>query len=1337
MKFILSLTISICLLVVSQVALAQDDPCTAIPLPTPTSSNCTPTLGTTVGATKTNSIATPSCITTLQKDVWFSVVVPAGGSLIFTTTAGTMTDGVMAIYRSTGNSCSGAFTEIACNDNGINMPLISQTGLTPGETIWIRVFDYGTATGSFNICVTLPLPPPTNDDPCNAILITPGTTCNYQTYTNANTTATSGVPAPGCSSYLGGDVWFKLVVPCTGSIGLDSQTGTMTDGGMAIYSGTCNNLTLIKCDDDGSANGLMPAITQTGLTVGDTIWVRFWEYGNDNNGTFGLCATIPPPPGPGANCSSASPFCTGTVYHFPNNTNVPSLGGGGIYGCLFTTPNPVFYYFQIQNPGNLDITIVQTNTAGTALDVDFACWGPFPDLASSCGGLTANNIVDCSYSTSNTEICNITNAQVGQYYVLLLTNYSNQIGDITFQQSGGNASTNCNVICNISASNNGPVCPGQTINLNSTLNGASYSWIGPNCFSSTLQNPTGITAPTTPGSYTYTVLATTTAGENCQATTTVVVGSLANGTQTHVNPSCSGTTDGSITITPNTPGTYTYTLNPGNIVQNNNPVFTGLGVGVYTATFTNTFGCSGTVANINLTAAAPPVGTASVQNTTCPNVNDGTITVNPPTTGGPFIYTLNPGNIVQNNNPVFTGLAAGNYSVSFTTALGCVGTINNIIIANGPALVTTATTSLTSCPGVNDGTISVVPLTTGGPFTYTLNPGNIVQVNNPVFTGLAPGNYTISFISNAGCGGVVTPAPVVTAGPALVATTTVTNPPCANINDGIITIVPANPGTFTYVLTLPNNTQITQNNNPTFTGLAPGNYSYTFTNAGGCIGNGTVALVTNTPISATLSNVMPLCNGGNNGSITVNGSGGVAPYQYSLNVGTSWQSASTFTGIAAGTYPIRVKDNVGCTFDTTITVSEPTLLTASATSTPGTCNGNDGQITVTGNNGTPPYNYSVNGGINFQASPIFIVNGGPYPNIVVRDNNGCTTNTSVVVTLIDNMTIIPLNDTTICFGDSVRLIPNVSAAANVFIWNTIPIGTLINTLSNPNIKDPFATPTDTTTYTVSANWGICNRKDTITVNVLHKPIPNAGNDMAVCNYKTDTILVGSVSDTSGTVNYHWSPEATVQNPDAATTIATPSQTQVYTLTVTDNYGCGFSVTDQVVVTVQPPVPAFAGNDTIAVIGIPHQLQASGGVSYLWSPAGPLDLSSIANPLATINDDQMFVVTVTDNEGCKGNDSVFVKVYNGPTYYIPSSFTPNGDGLNDVFRPIPVGIVNTEYFRVYNRYGELVFQTTKWLNGWDGSFKGRKQTSGTYVWTIKGTDRDGKVIERKGTVVLIN
>lgn len=131
---------------------------------------------------------------------------------------------------------------------------------------------------------------PANDNPCNATPLTVGTACSFSTYTNAGATASSGITAPGCASYNGGDVWFTAVVPASGGLKVDMNTGVITDSGMAFYTGTCGSLTLLECDDDDSANGLMSMINRTGLTPGSTIFIRVWEYGGNNNGTFSICA---------------------------------------------------------------------------------------------------------------------------------------------------------------------------------------------------------------------------------------------------------------------------------------------------------------------------------------------------------------------------------------------------------------------------------------------------------------------------------------------------------------------------------------------------------------------------------------------------------------------------------------------------------------------------------------------------------------------------------------------------------------------------------------------------------------------------------------------------------------------------------------------------------------------------------------------------------------------------------------------------------------------------------------------------------------------------------------
>ncbi len=801
------------------------------------------------------------------------------------------------------------------------------------------------------------------------------------------------------------------------------------------------------------------------------------------------------------------------------------------------------------------------------------------------------------------------------------------------------------------------------------------------------------------------------------------------GSATTTATSCLGASDGTVTIVPpaGIPGPVNYTLLPVNITQTDNPVFTGLPAGTYSATFTDVSGCTNSVDNIVVDPGPPLTGTASSTSTSCPGVSDGTVTATPGGTG-PYTYTLNPGNVVQTTN-VFTGLAAGTYNITFTTAAGCSGTIPPVTVTDGAAPTGTATATNTSCPGVNDGTITVTP-SGNAPHTFTLNPGGITQASN-IFTNLAPGTYTITFTTAEGCIGTVPSNPVVNAGPALTSSTVNDQPDCFGINDGSITIVPGGVAPFSFTLTGPSGS-ITQTD-PVFTGLEPGSYSYTYSDAAGCQGTGATQLVTNLPVSTPASLNMPLCNGGNTGSVTMSPTGGVSPYEYSIDGGTTYQSSPTLTGLSAGTYTITVRDNAGCIKDTSVILGEPTLLTASATSVNSGCAGNDGQITVTGNGGTAPYQYSIDNGANWQPSNTFTANTGNYDNVLVKDANGCTASTSTVVGLTDDMFLELGPDITICEESSHTFQPQTNTGTDVFTWSS-PSFTP-NTLDDTTIKNATATPKVTTTYVLDATWGACNRQDQITVTVLGKPVPDAGNDVMICHLDS-TVLTATATNLSGTVNYTWSPASFVRDTFNYTTMVVPGDTRMFYVTVTDNYGCNFSVTDSVLVTMQPPVPAFAGNDTIAMTGVPHRLLGSGGVNYTWSPSFYLSNPYTAQPDATITQDTKFTLVVEDIAGCIGYDTVFVKVYDGPAYYVPNAFTPNGDGLNDIFRAVPAGIATTEYFRVFNRYGQVVFETNQWLRGWDGRFQGKDQPGGVYIWIVKGKDRNGRVVEEKGTVTLI-
>ncbi len=721
--------------------------CVGTPPPPPANDNCaaaTPltvnadllcgvtATGTTASATPSTATAPTCAATGVNDDVWYSFVATGPiHTVVLSNVTGIVTDMAMSLY----SGACGSLVHLLCSDPNT----MTVNGLTAGQTYYIRVWTFTATVGSyanFTICVGTPPPPPANDEPCNAITLTVAEngSCNYQNFTNQSATGTTGAPAPGCANYIGGDVWFKVTVPCTGSIILDTQTGTVTDGGMAIYSGTCSGLTLLQCDDDGSSNGLMPRISRTGLVPGSTLWIRVWEYGNDNNGSFGICAQIPPPAPPAGTCQTAQPFCTSVIpTTVPNITGQPSTAGGGVFGCLSTIPNPTYYYLQIQNSGSISINISQTSTTGNPLDVDFVVWGPFNSLNATCAGISAANIVDCSYSIAAVEVADIPAATAGQFYLFLVTNFSDQAGTITYQQTGGTGSSNCNIVCTLSAANNGPVCSGGSFNLTATtVANATYLWSGPNCFSSTQQNPTLVTAPITPGQYIYTVTATGLNGIACTDTTIVTVlprPSLAADTSIRI---CTGSTANLTTLYNTTGLTTSWTLGG---VAVNNPAAVSV-TGLYQLIATNASGCTDT-AFVNLLVDVVN-GTVSSVNANC--TTNGSITVTGTLGITPYLYAISTAPTIFQSANLFSA-TNGSYVMTIKDSLGCiitkpitVGLTNNLTVATRQ--------DTTICKGG-----SAILNTTGNATSYSWSPTTALSnstVASPVASPVANTHYVVT-----------------------------------------------------------------------------------------------------------------------------------------------------------------------------------------------------------------------------------------------------------------------------------------------------------------------------------------------------------------------------------------------------------------------------------------------------------------------------------------------------------------------------------------------------------------------------------------------------------------
>lgn len=346
---------------------------------------------------------------------------------------------------------------------------------------------------------------------------------------------------------------------------------------------------------------------------------------------------------------------------------------------------------------------------------------------------------------------------------------------------------------------------------------------------------------------------------------------------------------------------------------------------------------------------------------------------------------------------------------------------------------------------------------------------------------------------------------------------------------------------------------------------------------------------------------------------------------------------------------------------------------------------------------------------------------------VQLDEQGCINNDSVQVRVVTFVTLAAMPDTTICLTDTAQL--RVVSDGLRYQW------TPAATLNNSTLKNPIARPTATTTYQVIARIGSCVATDDVIVNTVPYPVANAGNDTLIC-YNTPAYLHGSHDGSS----FVWTPISSLINGNTLTPTAYPARTTPYVLSSYDTKGCPKPGRDTVLVTVLPKIIPFAGNDTAVIVGQPLQLNAQGGTRYVWSPATGLNNPNINNPVGIYSgniDSITYVVSVYNQAGCVDTDTIKVKVFKtGPTVFVPSAFTPNGDGLNDVLRPIAVGIREIKYFSVFNRWGQMVFNTTTNGQGWDGRIGGALQSTNVFVWMVSAIDYTGKPLFLKGTFTLI-
>ncbi|HUR67093.1 MAG TPA: gliding motility-associated C-terminal domain-containing protein, partial [Chitinophagaceae bacterium] len=1014
-----------------------------------------------------------------------------------------------------------------------------------------------------------------------------------------------------------------------------------------------------------------------------------------------------------------------------------SIDGGapqpGTIPFTFNNVTAGFHTILISDAG----TGCNTGNVGVTVAVGAGVSGSYTATATACPGVNSGTItvtaltgtapftwsIDGGPFVAGASPFTFTNLSGGGHNVSILDNFNCGIIIPATVPTGPGVSGNSST-----TPTSCPTVSNGTITVTALTGTAPFTWSldgGPFVAGASPYTFTGVAA----GPHNVTILDNL--GCSIIVSAPVIAGTALNATTTSTGTACTGVNNGSITITAVTGGgPYTFSLDGGAPVAGPLPyTFNNVSGGSHTIEVFGAGGCSTGQIIVPVATGIGVTGNHTTAATSCPTATNGSITVTALTGTAPFTWVLDGGAPQAGASPfTFNNVPAGNHTILVTDNLGCTFTINPAVVAAGPPLTASAVAVATTCSGATNGSITVTPTSGTGPYTFSLDGGPPQSGPGPyTFNNVAAGLHNVVVTDAAGCQ-TTPPVPVtVNSGPVLTTTVNKTDVLCNGGNTGTITVTTPSTGLPPFQYSLDG--VIWQAGN-IFNGLAANTYTVYYRDNGGCQGSQLITVSQPAALTASSSSVAVTCNGNADGIITIIANGGVAPLQYSIDGGANWQSGNTFT-VGAGIYNIIVKDANGCTVPDNEIVTQPNALTASSVNVDASCAGGpDGTITVTASGGNSGgYQYSIDG-INFQTSNVFNVAPANYT-VTVKDNLGCTTTFPAVVGIVNDLTFTPQTDPTICEGSSTQL--NLVSNAATYAW--LPA----TGLSDPTAPNPTANPTVTTPYTVTMTLGLCTATDNIIVTVNPAPIPDAGPPGFIC-YGQDYQLNGS-----GGVQYSWTPSTYLDNAAIRNPTSSAPRTITYTLSIVrDINGCPSLTTDDVTLDVTPPIKIYTfPADTILYPGDQVRFKAISAVPsaniFTWSPNLNMSNPAVFDPLVTgvnIGDSIIYKVTASSPAGCIGEAYVRLRVYKGPELYVPTAFTPNNDGRNDYFYPFPVGIRSINYFRVFNRWGQMVFSSTTLYKGWDGKFQGTDQASGMYVWLAQGVDKNNKTITRQGTVTLI-
>lgn len=781
--------------------------------------------------------------------------------------------------------------------------------------------------------------------------------------------------------------------------------------------------------------------------------------------------------GQGERCAESEPFCTGSIYTFPIGTEGWGEPGPA-YGCLGDLPAPSWYHMLIGTSGDINIYMFSTPSR----DIDFICWGPFTDPIAPCvAGLTADKIVSCSYSPNAYENCYIPNGHTGEYYILLITNYSRLPCQVTFSQTFGSGTTDCTILPP-PVGNNGPLCVGDNLMLTAaTVPNASYFWSGPNGFLSNQQNPVILSVTLVNGGD-YSCVITLNGQSSDPAITTVLIYSLPAATLLSLDT----------TVCPGTPA-YAKMLftgfGPFKVYYTdgtNDFIATGLfgpadtvflyptGLTTYSFNKVEDIHCDKNLLSVNLTADTYPATSGTLSGTT-------TICAGQPVNltfalegSSPWIitYTINgadPQIVAANESPYVLAVyptSTTTYDFSYLEDIHCTGQ------TDGTAIIT-----VNPSPTSNAGPDQSIPY------------GAYTTLDGQVTGGSGNYNYSWEPADKLIDPNVMQPTTINLNETTLFTLTGTDNMGgCFNSDNVLVTITGGPLGCYPTA-------------NPP--AICDGETSQLVSLATGGSGNYTYSWSSNPPgFSSNISDPVV--------SPTVN-----TTYTVIVNDGYNGMSGNTTVNV----HPLPVPEAGN---DITIANGTNTLLQGSATSGSGTYAYHWEPANKLDNpNIASPHT------VNLFTSTLFTLN-------VTDPISGCEALAPDQITVIVSGDVLSVSPTAqppnICIGESSQLfaVPGGGAGVYTYEWST-------NNGFFSNEQNPWVTPQTTGSfiYTCVVNDGYNSAQGSTSLNVLNVPSVNFGSgDTIICVFDT---LVLDAGNSGSQYQYLWSNGSSERKIRVATT----------------------------------------------------------------------------------------------------------------------------------------------------------------------------------------------------------